>query len=351
MSFNNVDGDDTVTGRVIAATVIGFFLPTAAVLARLIARMLKANKLFLDDYLLIAALMFHYGIDIAGCFLIENGLGRHIGTVSPSQMLVFLKVQYTGAILFPLCVFFTKFSILAQYRRLFATRFFRFAVDTIIVINVLWCISVLFTGIFLCNPVDKAWYPEKEGTCINLISFYYGLQIPNVLTDLAILVLPLKEVAELRLPKQQKIGVGLTCALWTLCLAFGIVRLVVMVRLSRQGSDVTYILANPAVWTTIEPTVGIITACLPSVRVLYRSIADTFQNRSTEPKRLHSLSDMSGTRTGQTLVGQPCSPQSKDYGDSRLDTRDNSSSAVSSPVASSFPEIKYTASSSASQTC
>lgn len=131
-------------------------------------------------------------------------------------MITFFKIQYCGAILYPFCVTFYKLSILVQYRRLFGGRFFHCAVNTIMVITVTWCISVSFTGVFICTPIDKAWYPLKEGNCVDLISFYYGLQIPNVVTDVAIIILPLKEVAELKLPKQQKFGVALACALWIL---------------------------------------------------------------------------------------------------------------------------------------
>lgn len=49
-----------------------------------------------------------------------------------------------------------------------------------------------------------------------MVSFYYGLQIPNVITDAVILIIPLKEVVGLDLPANQKVGIALTCALWLL---------------------------------------------------------------------------------------------------------------------------------------
>lgn len=58
--------------------------------------------------------------------------------------------------------------------------------------------------------------PTKPGNCINMVSFYYGLQIPNVITDAVILIIPLKEVVGLDLPANQKVGIALTCALWLL---------------------------------------------------------------------------------------------------------------------------------------
>lgn len=143
-------------------------------------------------------------------------MGRHITTLSARQLITFLQVQYTGSILYPCCIAFTKLSILIQYRRIFSTPSFRWLTNVIMGVITVWCISVCFTGIFLCHPIEKAWYPMTPGSCINLVSFYYGLQIPNVVTDLAILILPIKEVIGLDLPKRQKIGVTLTCLLWIL---------------------------------------------------------------------------------------------------------------------------------------
>lgn len=141
-------------------------------------------------------------------------MGRHITTVSAHDLLIFLQIQYTGVIQYPLCVTFTKLSILYQYRRLFPTRDFRIMTNGLIVIMIMWCTSVVFTGIFLCTPISKSWYPTQPGTCINLVSFYYGIQIPNVVTDVLVLLLPLREVQKLDLPLKQKLGVGLTCGLW-----------------------------------------------------------------------------------------------------------------------------------------
>lgn len=143
-------------------------------------------------------------------------MGRHINTVSPEELVKFLQVQYTGSILYPCCIAFTKLSILIQYRRIFSTPSFRWLTNILMGIVSIWCIAVCFTGIFLCHPIAKAWYPAMPGTCINLVSFYYGLQIPNVITDVAILILPTREVMSLDLPKRQKIGVALTCLLWLL---------------------------------------------------------------------------------------------------------------------------------------
>ena len=64
-----------------------------------------------------------------------------------------------------------------------------------------------------------------------------------------------------------------------------------MVQLNGEGQDITWNLVPAAIWTTIEPAVQIITACLPSLRVLYRKYIDhrTQKAKSAAARRLRSI--------------------------------------------------------------
>lgn len=143
-------------------------------------------------------------------------MGRPAATVSGADIDAFLKIQFTGVIQYPLCVTFTKLSILYQYRRLFPNRDFKLMTSALIAIMIMWCTGVMFTGIFMCTPVHKAWKPLTPGSCISLVPYYYGMQIPNVITDILILLLPFREIQRLELPFKQKIGVAAACFLWVM---------------------------------------------------------------------------------------------------------------------------------------
>lgn len=85
----------------------------------------------------------------------------------------------------------------------------------------------------------KLWNPTLEGSCINLIPFYYGLQIPNIVTDLLIIIVPIREILLLELTPKLKIGASAMFLLGMITLIFDIVRLVAMVRLESSGPDQT----------------------------------------------------------------------------------------------------------------
>lgn len=67
-----------------------------------------------------------------------------------------------------------------------------------------WTLAVCFTGALACIPIHKIWTPGIDGHCIDWAPFYYGIQIPNILTDIFIVIIPLRQVFELQMTKVQK---------------------------------------------------------------------------------------------------------------------------------------------------
>ena len=61
-----VDTYDSQAGKVIAATTIGLFFAVIAVLLRCLARRYQGMRQFTEDYLIYAALLCKFGIDIGG---------------------------------------------------------------------------------------------------------------------------------------------------------------------------------------------------------------------------------------------------------------------------------------------
>ncbi|OQD85129.1 hypothetical protein PENANT_c011G05538 [Penicillium antarcticum] len=263
---------DNLRHVVITATCFAFILSTTAVGFRVISRGINGSGLFADDWLIIFALLFEYGLAVAGVVMLYNGLGTHIIYLSPEQIVTYLKTLFTGSILYTGCIACIKLSILMLYRRLFPVKSMKYAVNIVGMIVILWAACGILAGCFICIPTEKLWHPMMQGGCMNLSKFYYGLQIPNIATDAIILVMPMHIVWNLPISKAQKVGLSGIFVLGFLTLIFDIIRLVVLVQLSEKGSDVTYDQVPASVWTCIEPAVGIVAACLSNMRPLFKFI-------------------------------------------------------------------------------
>ncbi|KAI9037724.1 uncharacterized protein KD926_000065 [Aspergillus affinis] len=267
-------------------------------------------------------------VDRLGCIaafmqsVLYNGLGTHIVFVPPHELVVYMKTLSTGSFTYTLCIAFVKLSILAFYKRLFPVKPMVLAVNIVGSVVILWAYGVCLVGALTCIPFRKLWDPTIPGGCIDLPKFYYGLQIPNIVTDAIILGMPMKVVWNLHVPRTQKVALSGIFLLGFLCetpslvlldfslifartLIFDIIRLVAMVELSEAGNDITYAQTQPSVWTCIEPAVGITAACLSNMRPLFKFLpkmpniswprsltlslsGDTFRRKSLSGKHIRT---------------------------------------------------------------
>jgi len=104
----------------------------------------------------------------------------------------------------------SKIAILSLYWRLFSISSIRIPILVMLVMVVIWIILRTFMLTFRCVPVQSLWdYSITDKVC-NLDSgqFFLGTITTHFIMDLAILVLPIIEVARLTLPKGQKLAIA-----------------------------------------------------------------------------------------------------------------------------------------------
>lgn len=68
------------------------------------------------------------------------------------------------------------------------------------------CQAVVF---FQCKPLEKAWLPHKypnSGTCTSITTFFYSTSVFNIVSDVWILILPVKLVWSVQRHITQKIA-------------------------------------------------------------------------------------------------------------------------------------------------
>lgn len=100
-----------------------------------------------------------------------------------------------------------KTSILVFYLTLTRNkRLFRWAnYTTLAVVNIAG-LALTFINIFQCHPVSAAYrVTDPSGSqCIDIVTLYLSSSPVNIITDLAILFLPIPILTQMRLPKKQK---------------------------------------------------------------------------------------------------------------------------------------------------
>ena len=164
-----------------------------------------------------------------------------------------------------------KLVLLLFYIRIFSNPRFKQAVCAVASFVIAWCPAVLFTAIFQCSPVPFAWDKSiSGGTCINVLAFYRYIAVPIVLSDVAVLVLPLPIIWQLHMSAKQKLALSGVFLLGSLGLIASIVRMVIFFQ-KNAFADPTWTSVTLLSWTTVEVESVLIAACLPPLRPLFIS--------------------------------------------------------------------------------
>jgi rhodopsin domain-containing protein len=100
-----------------------------------------------------------------------------------------------------------KLSALCFYLRVFVYRKGRiFAYITIGLVILNWVVFSI-TSIFQCRPIAYWWDKTIQGgVCLDFQIYYPAMFVPNIVTDVIVLLLPISSLIQLKLPLLKKIA-------------------------------------------------------------------------------------------------------------------------------------------------
>ena len=100
-----------------------------------------------------------------------------------------------------------KLSTLVLYGRIFSFRGFRIILWTIAAFVTANALATIFMLLFQCHPISGAWDPEVRlrATCIDLKVAYLVVSGIPVLTDIALLLVPIPHLWRLQVTRTLKI--------------------------------------------------------------------------------------------------------------------------------------------------
>lgn len=226
----------------------------------------------MDTYLMYPAFIMcvsHAVLDIL--FVKTGGAGRHAVALTMGEFVMSLKLTVVSEFAYPLSVTLPKLAILSLYLRVFTAKSFRYMCFAVIGIITLSYLATVVSVCLMCTPFAYNWNKTIPGGHCGLIETYRWPSVPNVVTDLAILLMPLPTIWHLHTSVNQKIGLTITFLTGSVGIVTAIVRLAVFFT-ADMFADITWHCIEFLTWTTIEPGIYLIAACLPSLRPLFRKM-------------------------------------------------------------------------------
>ncbi|KAI9036027.1 uncharacterized protein KD926_002506 [Aspergillus affinis] len=243
-------------------------LAVMALVLRFWSRGLMKMRFGLDDYLCVVGLIFTLGCFALSMIMVQLGSGLHVEIVPLENVPKYLQCLYSYQLIYATSILFIKTSILAYYKRIFSVRQFRVAVYVIGAVVFAWWIAVVLISIFSCKPIHGFWDKAINPKCVSTKRFYIGNAVPNIVTDVLILAMPIRMVWALQTTRPQKVSLSFIFLLGSFVVICSCVRLYEQFRVDEP--DFTWAMNGTVIWTSLEVSLGVISACLPTMRPLLR---------------------------------------------------------------------------------
>ena len=110
-----------------------------------------------------------------------------------------------GGVLYSLAIFTVKLSMLFLLHRIFPKKHMRYELCITGSVISLYTLVQIVCGIVHCIPITALWDPTVPAYCINLDDVILVCSAFNIATDVAILVIPMPELWNLRITRRQKL--------------------------------------------------------------------------------------------------------------------------------------------------
>ncbi|KAI9787990.1 MAG: hypothetical protein M1816_007294 [Peltula sp. TS41687] len=334
------DDKPLIFGLCIAFPIIAI----TSVILRFQARRIQRVKLGADDWTILAALILSVALSID--ILLDSQLGNlgghskfnSNGSIAPDpQYRIFGQTTFALELLSWPALGLNKISVLLLYKRIFTGRTFGIVTWIGIGIVIAWTVAFQFSLLFSCWPIASHWDPTIPFKCVDRIKLFTIALATDVITDAGILALPSYNVWRLQMPTARKVAVLGIFLLGGLVTVTGIIRLHYVTRAynalkNPRFTDVKYIYAPSFYWSVIETNVGVLSACLPTMRPLYRAYRlDSLMHKTSGSLRnLLSMTSSSSNKSNNNKSSSANSHSSVTTDSYRLhDTKGDSTRAYS----------------------
>ncbi|KAH9844831.1 Major Facilitator Superfamily [Teratosphaeria destructans] len=279
------------SAAVLVVTIVMITISTLFVFFRILSRALIVKRLAIDDYLMLLAWVIACGMAGAICFGTAWGLGRHEANVPLAWQPTLRKANYVFTVLYQPALLTLKTSILAFYLNFSTThRTFRWACIATMIVVLSGGFALTMVTIFQCDPVSATFQviTPPNAKCTDIVTLYLSSAPLNLITDFALLFLPMPILTGIRLPRKQKIILIVTFSFGIFVAAVDVVRLAYLqsaaetrlteiaslqntgngITRTQESTDFSWYASFSFLWSVVEVNVGIMCGCVPGLKPL-----------------------------------------------------------------------------------
>ncbi|KAF2646010.1 hypothetical protein P280DRAFT_386971, partial [Massarina eburnea CBS 473.64] len=197
------------------------------------------------------------------------GLGQDMWKVPAEIISPTLLYFWISEIVYFLSLGFVKLAFLIFFLQIFPKKNFRRIVWAFITFTLLYVTATGTAAALICTPVSFAWEGwdgEHKGHCVNNNNLAFSHAGISIVLDFASLTLPVTQIWDLHMSIRKKIGVIMMFSVGSFVTVVSILRLRALVHFANTR-NMTWDYLDASFWSVIEVQVGIVCACMPSIRL------------------------------------------------------------------------------------
>ncbi|CAP98066.1 hypothetical protein EN45_097860 [Penicillium chrysogenum] len=274
------------------AGVAGGIVALVAFILRMLARLSCCGGISgADDWTMMLTVALLIPLSALSVVLADSGLGKDMWTLPFDNITHILYVYFWDELLYLSILPLTKISICFFYLRIFPDQRFRIATYVAISLNVGYWIAFVLISVFQCRPLPGAWhrwYEEENYKCNHINAQGWAAAVLNMVLDIIVMVLPLRQLYGLNLSVKRKSYVMCMFSLGIFVTLISILRLNSLIHFA-STTNLTWDYVTVGYWSTIECDVGVICACLPAIRSLLRRVSPGLFGDSAKAKSSYAM--------------------------------------------------------------
>ncbi|KAI1342663.1 hypothetical protein F5Y15DRAFT_430018 [Xylariaceae sp. FL0016] len=245
-------------------------LALVTVLLRIYVRVVRLRNPGWDDWLCLAAMCLSIVVYAANMTAVAMGFGAPFPSIGSEAQTRINQAMWISPPVWGLSTAVIKMSIVVSYTRIWSSRRFLTWSRALLGALAAFGLALFFGGVFACVPIRLSWSiagnDATDGRCINQPLFMLITSAINIAFDLLVFAIPVPLTRRLQVPRPQRIALMVVFTVGAIACLASIMRLVAIRDLANATSDPSVAGLRLGIWSGVESNLGILCACLPSLR-------------------------------------------------------------------------------------
>ncbi|KZM28170.1 uncharacterized protein EKO05_0003596 [Ascochyta rabiei] len=267
----------------------------ALVVVRTYIRLRRTGKLYLDDWLIVAAEILSVVDTAIAIAAVTHGWGKPSYMFTPTALKETLRLQFALQVVWIITLCLVRVSVACSLLRLETEKRWRMPLYSIMSLQVLISSSYIVIQFGQCTPISANWDNVPDVKCWDttpIVDYGWAIAAIYIVMDLALSLMPIRLIRSLHRSRTEKILVGVLMSLGLLATAVACVKMSTFNDFGK--GDVMQLTIKPSMLARLEEIVGIIACSLPclksTVETVLKNLGIMRERGLTTPSFVNAMS-------------------------------------------------------------